>query len=376
MLVGTINPLDSLPPEKQAAIKSHIEHLKKKSNAGSFDSDLSSINSLLPNSSLTAENKTYVEVKIDGLQIPHPISLKEHCSNMCVTFQNSKFDRIHISHSYPSKFINCEIKEVTIDSHLANLHFENCTLNIIKPKSTNPIKHVGFYGGKIGIISSNTQAVSHLTIIDCRVKELAFQKSTIAHTKFINVEFEEAPSFIDAKLEKTVFFNRCSFHEFTLDAQAFYRELRKHMHDNNDEEAANQFGSLELQAKHALLSFKNDPQDWLISHTYKLINNFGSNTYKPLTIIGLQFGLSFFVFLLLAKEKFLYLSGEQAFGEYGQALFLAFCSAIGPLRLLVKMDSHSPTHIFGEMTFLFFNIASTLLWFFLILGIRKKYKLN
>jgi hypothetical protein len=373
-LVGKIEIQSNFHDLHRMNLNSYLTALPNIRIPQDFEATMGNANSLFPIQSGKLPEQTFFEVNVPKLKYNFPITLGSYIDRICPIFEDSTFTTVLISHVSPIKFLNCTIDEIVFNSSRANLHFENCTVKKMRINNGSPIRNVGFYGGSIGEIDSGKKEISHLLIADAKVQLGAFQESKIIHTKFVKVTFAEAPSFIESKMDKTVFFHNCNFLEFNLNSQAFYRELRKHLHQNNDEETAAMFGALELKSKHALLKWKDDKLDWVTSTCYKLINDFGLDTYKPLRWLGLQFIVSFFIFLALCKEQLVY--KETAInGEYGQALYLAFVSSIGPLRLLVKLDSHNPSQIIGELAFLLLNLVSTVLWFFLIFGVRRKYKL-
>ena len=148
------------------------------------------------------------------------------------------------------------------------------------------------------------------------------------------------------------------------------------MQVNQDESGVVQFSGLELKAKHEQIKLSNSLPDKIASYSYLIINNFGLNIYRPLYLLLVQCNVTFYIFLWMAKEDYLYLKPPKLGGPYQQALMLSFLGALGPFRLFAKFDSFIPTTIAGILFLFILMILSSLLWYFIITGIRKRFKVK
>lgn len=319
----------------------------------------------------------FQEIIIDGFSHDHPLNFDDRSANLCLRFKNGKFTSIFQSGTSPLVFENCTLENLRAKYVPIRTHLENSTLQSLDLRNDNG--NFGYFSAnasKIGSLVDSDKDVSFIYLRKSELKSIWLTRVKLSNVKFIQVTFTDAPILISCEMQKSVHFIDCLFKDRGMDAIGDYRELKQLMQRNHDEAMAIEFSGLEAFCRHQIIIEKNSKNlDWLVSHSHNFINRFGLDVYRPLTLIGLQTVISFLVFLSLTKLDLVYATNKE-FGVYLQTIALAFLSSLGPLRIFAKFESVTPTAFIGELAMWVFAITSSLLWFFLILGIRKRYKIS
>lgn len=369
-------PFDILSLELQQEINSLVSSINNDSvNAfGVLRLTLEKISSLLL--PLPEGRIASFDVVFRDLKVTMPLVLNFDTLRIRVIFENCTFSSIGKECPWKYKFVNCHLEHLHINIDVANMEFVNSNVRTVVFSMNS--SHLVFEGGEVERFFG-TVNLNYFFLFSVKLNHFDCSNTSQSYSAYCDVIFKAAPNFFGAKIDKSTIFYGCTFLDFGITSANYYRELRHILNSNGDEFGALQFSSLELQSKHDFLSrIKKFSLDWWVSLSYKHLNKFGFDTYRPLNFVAAQFVFSIGVFLIMAKYNLLYLAGHigHDIGVYIQAILLAFSSSLGPLRILGSIQGLTPTTLAGELVFWAFNVSSTLLWFFLVLGIRKKYKLS
>lgn len=220
--------------------------------------------------------------------------------------------------------------------------------------------------------------VNDVEFIDVIASNVEFRKTC----RFTNCHFKKVPIFFGADfLHKDVTFFNSSYEDVSSeDALAGYRELKFKMAGISNDIEEHVFSGLEINSRRKRLGPKHF--EWWMSWLYKGINNYGRNLWLPFLWIGICFfvGLVFYylagnIFELNPRYKELafykYLKGSN---EIIQVFYVSFINCLGPLRYLISPQFVVASNTCGHIAFFTQNLITSILWFFFVLGIRRRFK--
>lgn len=367
----------SLTESELSAVNNFRHQLQSCKSSTEFDAIVSRLNNLFePQTPESSDLIIYQEISLRDLQIEFEIKLENQFHRLSLIFDNCELDRVNLQNISPVAFKNnCKLQNVIMNSS-SNLHVEDSYVrNFICNQPFGITANADFINCSIDHFHARECRLQSFYFENVKLPDLDLSQAQLKDLTFIDVEFEFAPSFMGAKLEKSVTFIRPKFLDFRLHAQPFYRDLRKHCSENNDDETASLLGSLELKIRHFNTTFKANPLEYSIGLIYKAINEFGTEVYKPLMALIYILPFSFAVFVLV--QLFMVPDFLFDIGNYlVKAMKYTFLASIGPARVLTKFENSLPTDFFIEFVYWIVALLNTILWFFLILGIRKRFKIS
>lgn len=281
-------------------------------------------------------------------------------------------------------FNNCRADFLVVEKQGGNLQFRDCTFTekieirtsggatfiqggsteTIEFSSTNEV-HINSVKFRFLKLKFTTKKIRGLKITDCTFglyvsgavpnHEIEVNNCTFEKCTFKEIVFQS-----DFTFGNTVNFLDCTFTRFEDNYQPIYRKIKKDFLEHKNENLFNFFGSLELLCHHDELSKNKKTIDYKLSYLYRWMNDFGFQPYLPLKHLA-WFSLAAFFGSLGYNCDLV-----MAFHDW----FLFF---LGPFRLLAKDTNF---HVNNILYVAPFSILSSIFWFFLILGIRKKFKIE
>lgn len=286
-------------------------------------------------------------------------------TNVTITFNKCSSSHLDIDiHNGTVCFLDCTFNDyVQVSKSLGTVVFAGGSTNIFRVKGKNRLRIEKMKFQSLELSFSNS-SISGIDIVDCNF-DLAFTHSNSSGLVLNNTTFENCKInkiFLNADFEfgYRVEFNNCTFSILTSDYETIYRKFKKDFSNHRNENLFNYFGSLELKCHHHELSKNKKTLDYRLSSIYQWMNDFGFQPYKPLKHLA-WFSLAAFIVSLGYNCNLV------------MALHDWFLFWLGPFRLLAKDSSFYVKNIIYVAPF---SIFSSIFWFFLILGIRKKFKLE
>lgn len=304
-----------------------------------------------------------------------------------ITFKDSEFLNFHIEglqSNVTLVFDTIRGQSLLIEGPSGNLEFKDCIFS----DQINVVRS----GGSVKFIRGGTDKVFYSSLKKCTFDHTKFnyliiqfnlmqaRSLTVMNADF-NLRFSSSDTnvdrnFDDAYFEKckiksievqcdfnfgnNVYFSDCDFENKISSYESIYRKFKKDFSNHRHENMYNLFGTLELMCHHDELSKKKWSYDYFLSSIYKYLNNFGQDPYRPFKhLLYCTFGA--------------FITGLIVSCSLSTALHDSFLFLLGPFRLLAKDANFKVNNIVYAATF---SILGSLLWFFLILGIRKKFKLE
>lgn len=263
-----------------------------------------------------------------------------------ITLIDCKFECLYLKNRSDSsefiKILNCS--GLTKDGHdlmlygFANAAFGNCKINELKLERA-AISNILFDGCRIQSVEAPSHGTASLDVFG-----------------FVRTSFDSISSLANTKINNDTLFENCIFER--LDAASF-RKLKKQYSDHGNDIQSDLFGAYELKSKYHNTKFKNDPMNQIIGFLYLVINNFGINAYRPL-------------FFLVLISMFLPL-----FNDCSNLMMMpkdAFVFLIGPFKFFnEKLRFNDQINMYLSF---FLTFISSTLWFFLVIGIRKRFKIT
>lgn len=279
-----------------------------------------------------------------------------------------EFNKVHVSEALvldqsPAKvaFKNCIIPYLNASAgRNSNIEFIHCKLSVLQINQPCNLKisdnvdsvyvrfdsmNSAFYGFSFfnstvlfGDIDENEKRVDSIYFYNCRI---GFTE------KIKSFNFKYDVNFID-----------CEYIMLEKNLEPVFRKIKKDFYNNGNDLAGNVFSALEMKCHHLRLTFKNNFADKFIGTLYQGLNDFGLSPYRPLLwLIGfgtIVFVLNHFITPSVAQNNF--------------EVFLS-----GPFKLLSKDLNYLNVSGIKQMLL---NVLSGLMWFFIILGVRKRFKIE
>lgn len=373
--VRTVNP-----PGYDHIVK-FISTIDRHIDIREFERNVANIDNITFNHK-TVGNK--ISIPING--IVFNFDLKVNATNSIkLVFTNCKIKKITLSECASVDFVGCTIDEIFIHGTVFGLYSKDCEILSVNCLEGTIIKSI-FLGKSIQRFAiPKNRMISFLLLSEISVGFLSAPSCQIEDSLFHKISFLKAPNFISGNISKTVHFENCTSEEISRTAGAYYKELRALCLGSGDDVSASQFNAYYLLCRHKYLNRTEDQIDWILSSCYKFINVFGLRVYRPGFLILLVFIAMTIIFSALAISENLYqpvqsdhISNLVVANENCafKVLYLAFVSAIGPFRVLNSYSQLNPTTIIGNFSLILGSTISSILWFFLILGIRKRFTIR
>ncbi len=339
--------------------------------SGTFDYRVIEFNDIGNNAHITykftnfAFNKAYI--KINGENYPYPSTLRLTTSrHITYSFQtNTHIPKIRILEikGNDDGLTICKDKSIKISTD--TLLYEN-------KETKNPVIFDNWEFGQTDFSNTNF------------LNALSFKKCT----------FKDAPNFLGSTFHaSTLFEDSCKYHDTTSkDSLLRYRYLKSQMHEIGDDHQASVFQALEFESRyHTVLKNKSlwdkeygleKASSWILKH----VHDYGRDLKHPFMWI-IAFGIFFWSIYISFDgytcsgvehlEGWLKSSCEIT-GKTRQNLLLNWYSSwvnmTGPIGILYKNGIITPTNGWIKLTESIQMVISSLLWFFIITSIRRRFK--
>lgn len=214
-----------------------------------------------------------------------------------------------------------------------------------------------------------------------------------------NVQFEEAPSFLESTFSNNTLFEDCQFNDTASNKSVInYRYLKNKTHEIGDEYQSSIFQALEFESRfNTVLKNKSyrDPEygvERISSSILKFIHNYGQDLWRPFKLLGylsvISFSLYFFLGFtfdegiscsgIINSDKLNYFDNTWVLttcnNSFTASLTYALGYALGPIGLIVKNGILTPANNFIKLIEVIQFTLSSLLWFFIITSIRRRFK--
>jgi hypothetical protein len=302
--------------------------------------------------------------------------------NLDIHFEECKFlDYVHCNRFVSMAFANCSIEKLTMPDDTTQLAVMGGSVHELTSSWDKQGTHCLFDNVTI----ENSYFKSRLQEVFFKMctftREISFKiesnrDKTMQNLYFTNCMFKCAPDFMGCNFSKSVSFYNCKFTVASEATGKYYRDLKHKMSDNHDELSASFFGGMEMKTKHGDLTFGIE---YCLSHGYSWLSDHGLDQFRPVRLLSWLAGAA-----LLTWGLVLAWSGEFAKSETSgehlssamQIIYLTFVSILGPLRLLggfnlLKIDTFA-----SQLLMWAFTTVASLLWFFVIMAVRRRFKVG
>ncbi len=208
-------------------------------------------------------------------------------------------------------------------------------------------------------------------------------KLQLSHCRFVS-----SPEFHDVELYHLTRFDDCVFEELSPVSERNYGQLKHMMAETKNKPMEELFAAYELESRLSYITFWSS--NWFekcIGWCHMALTDLGRNLTWPvywLLGIGAAFTLILYVRLGVWGDEIIGpLQGGPAWSEvamswetYCKAIYISFIGSLGPLRLLAPMNPfESKTWVQATIGFVHI-MSSSLLWFFIIINVRKRFMLK
>lgn len=355
--------------------------LSESKSDNTFHQILSNLNAwyrgLRPNESKVADSVTLCFNKID---YKFRISPDEILIKSVFKFENCQFfEPVNIR--FPnSTFLNCNFTNLFLEASLDSFKCSGekiDTLNL----STNQEPEGGYYFSKLNINKLKING----ELYNVYFRECSFKDEVIAEYSqrpykkvyFEKCEFYAAPDFLEASFSKAVGLDGNRFNKLDRHSMRCYQDLKHKFSENHDDAGVATFGAMELKCKHTFS--EANLIERVCSNGYKFISDFGLDPFRPGLFLFIQFISSIFIFMTItstlglfaAKNKDLILNTELL-----QSLYLSLVTTLGPFRILGDFNLLEVVTPMPQIVMFLLSALSSLLWFMLILAIRRRFKVQ
>lgn len=282
----------------------------------------------------------------------------------------------------------------TLFSKSANLTLQNINVNyltlISKDSSTSDL---GLHSLKINSANVKMNFIKGLSVKDVTEVENSIFKSSkfegckfSGPTHFKSTKFETAPLFDHCEMFFDTSFKTSYFLDKSSKSEGAYRQLKHKMSLINNDVESGRFASYEIRARMKGLGIS----DWfelLMSFIYYLINRCGNSLLQPfIWILVLGIGFSY----IYREPNSILFSIPKEMGQPGatwhfllkewdyihKANTYSAINSTGPLRLLFPSGVFIPTTPQIYFWSFIHVTLSSILWFFFLAGIRKRFKVH
>lgn len=321
-------------------------------------------------STLGGKNGKSPDMKISGVNFLPEINISKQANSINhVEFNDCLFGTLHAGTAHTITFTDCVIGKLIVSETI----FSKGRL-IFKGGSVQEIvfvdKVLGFKAVDVEFGDIRVEDLSHATFSECEFKGIfSVSDSTWKHVIFQDCSFFRELSVPLADF-KDVDFIRCKFTLENMRESAF-RHLKRKMLEGHDDQNAHLFAAYELMIR--TKDYRRG-MDALLTKCYQGINDYGLQPYRPLKIL---LGIFFVAFFFWSQYFicFYSLSGPSTIlKNISEVLYLSLLSISGPLRLFGLTNPLINPTLFSTFAIWFFTAISSVLWFFLIMGVRKRFR--
>lgn len=303
------------------------------------------------NSKLRLSNMKFINYDLSELFIHTNIM---YFKNAKVFFEKCNVERLH------------HLGIVTSQLHFSKLPKKN-KINFSLRGNLNFGASVTFDGGRFSMVSLANDGIfaGEISLRNAVIDNILILGDVDKITLYItNSIFKRAPAVsiqnwsLQVELEKNTFTDHCR------ESESKYRKIKSLFSANSDNSQANTFFSHELQCRVSSLSwFKNFPEK-IIGIFYGGINRYGRSIALP------------FFWLLALSVLFAYFDYEVLFNKKEGFLHYFGYHFFGPISIITGKFKTSFDSVGMSYYQLLSGFAISLSYFFLIFGVRRKFKLN
>lgn len=316
------------------------------------------------NSNKTIEFKTISYIDLNHNNIPEYFRYESK-----IQFRNCKITSLSLQARGKFEFIDCEIKTCVLQSILPldSVIFVDCCFNEVICISHNSFSKYNNCKFNVVTLDIGPHPNLHSEFYFCEFRNGIFPKGVnqINYFNLIGCEIQSIDGLASVQFQNDTAIEQCQFN--INESPVSFRKLKKSFADLKNDHTSDLFGFYELKSlyiKQPLFDSNNLYQsisDKFIGTIYLLINNFGLNPYRPFNYIMC---ISFLIFIFDFVN-----SGFKTLNYHNTFVF--FFSPFSFFNKRIQFDCSYNIYL----SFLLM-LLSGLLWFFLILGIRKRFKLE
>lgn len=321
---------------------------------------------------IVIDGKTFdFDIKLDASQLPRSVIIQ---------FKNCTFRKLFCPIGFRAVVTsNCIFNEF----ELSALPFQSCNVyegsieHLFTPKdsSSGGAKFADLNIKKFTIYNSIFEVFFPRVIFE-RIKTISWSKDvTLKAVRFNECTFDCLPDFLECSFKKDVEFKDCIFMADKSNAAVFYRDLKHKMSDNKNDFAAAFFSGKELRCTHDEIRLIREK---VLSWGYRILSNYGLAPYRPMIYLFVLTVGSYWCWKFSIELFGLFKMKEHAIplDANDQAMYLAAISMLGPWRVLGTFDLLIINTPWPQMILWFFTSVSSLLWFFFLLAIRRRFKVD
>ncbi|RYZ92989.1 MAG: hypothetical protein EOP06_02495 [Proteobacteria bacterium] len=273
-----------------------------------------------------------------------------------------------------ARFLSFNLDEATLD-----------TLSLSGPAEVTPKTRTGaviINDSSVQNLRLSSNVFSSLALTDCVVTKLEANDSTFAGiTNFEGTHFSAAPDFFETKFYEDTSFANTRFDDESKAALGPYRSLKNAMSKISNDIDESRFAGYEMACRHKSMPIKRENAiELFFLYVYRGINSYGRAPFRPLILIGVLFLIFSTSYCYFDAYKIADLPNDTWIKKISnsspkmQALFISGLNTLGPLKIFFEeryVIALTPAWFFWS---LIQSAISTVLWFFAVLGIRKRFK--
>ena len=292
------------------------------------------------------------------------------------------------------KFINFDLSEIFVNSNTtyfknAEVVFENCLIE--------KITYLGLADSTIWFVELDKEKLCNIDIKDgvslgsalffeggnlkFKYNKKAFLAGSLEFTKSVFISFEFSGSFTGSlEIRDCIFEGAPNFNvlevsqQFSIEGNHFkdhnaqsihlYRKLKKLLQENSDTTQANTLFSHELQCRLAGQSWSRNFPEKLVGFFYWIFSNYGLSIAVPL------------ILLIISSATFALVDSLYIFNKVDSFSLYFGHHFIGPFSLVTDHFDVTYTTIASQYYRFFSGLWISLSYFFLVFGVRKRFKIN
>lgn len=270
-------------------------------------------------------------------------------------------------------FVDCELNSIFPDNRVGDLFLKDTRVDslLITAQYSGSID---IKGGSFGIFYCGNGGWSKISAFgtkfdtDFRLEDVATKELRLESCDFNGM-------FLLNKFDPTILIvDNCNFSGFDRWAEEGYRVTKKTVQSKANERLVELFTQLEIKAHNIANGNSGEVGFGTLSMIYSGINDYGLSVLRPFFLV--VYGSVCFFCLAYGFEIFQYVEGRESFGQAEIAAYYTFKILLGPFGLVGDLFSFKFKDLFWGSLIKVAMIASSLLWFFLIIGIRRRFRMK
>jgi hypothetical protein len=328
---------------------------------------------------IALENQGYRELEFENITFNYEVSFRVDSEDpeYNILFKKCVFKKVNIftpsgaikQSAIKINFLHSKISDFYIDvACLSSLFFETAVIENIHAKNVQFINVTSFKNCTLG--TQNKDAVTF--------KNSEFKTSLL----FKDCNFSSAPDFHGARLHEDTKLVRCNFKDYSEYAEGSYRLLRKFFETREDNLTAKQLHYHELKSasKNSSMALWDEK---VISFFYWAFSFYGTSFFMPILWLLTLFSIGFYInteLLGIYCESHTgspkWVQNSICTSSVNTALYLSLQASLGPIGLILTEKSIGFVNFLGNILHFLHSVLSSIIWFLLIMSIRRRFKMD